>query len=56
MTPLPNDCARCAEPGDCQMRHNCRRTTPTRGDARLTPFMFFPGGEDCPGYWPERTD
>lgn len=53
MTPLPNDCARCVTDG-CPRASTCRRTVPAPPDAYRTTFSAYPGGEDCPDYWPEE--
>ena len=51
MTPLPYDYARCATP--CELAEKCRRTT--QGHATYQAYAFYPGGEDCKGFYPEVT-
>ena len=53
MNPLPNDCARCISDANCPLAATCRRTTGARGDAPYVVMQYFPGGDDCYGYWPE---
>jgi len=51
--PLPYDISRCAT-DNCPLAPTCRRKEP--GHPTYQTRTFFPGEDDCYGYWPREKE